>query len=136
MAYKGGYPRAADIKSIRGRWDFAVDGGAIGAIVTTAEKIPAGAYILGGFVEVDTAVTSGGAGTLAVQVEAANDIVNAAAVSGAPWSTTGRKSVIPVFTGATTVLTTVARDISVVIAAAALTAGVVDVVLFYVVLGD
>jgi hypothetical protein len=73
---------------------------------------------------------------VAVQVEAANDIVNAAAVSGAPWSTTGRKSVIPVFTGATTVLTTAARDISIVIAAAALTAGQFDVVLFYVVLGD
>lgn len=136
MPYKGGFPRAADIKSVRGRWDFAVDGGAVGTIAITAEKIPAGAYILAGFVEVDTAVTSGGAGTLAVQAEAANDIVNAAAVSGAPWSTTGRKSVIPVFTGATTVLTTVARDLSVVIAAAALTAGVVDVVVFYVVLGD
>lgn len=135
MPYKGGFPRL-DIKAARGRWDFSQDGGAVGTIVTTAEKIPTGAYILGGFVEVDTAVTSGGAGTLAIQVEAANDIVNAAAVSGAPWSTTGRKSVIPVFTGATTVLTTAARDISAVIATAALTAGVVDIVLFYAVMGD
>lgn len=135
MAYKGGFPRGT-IKMARGRWDFSQDGGGVGTIVTTAEKIPAGAYVLGGFIEVDTAVTSGGAGTLAIQVEAANDIVNAAAVSGAPWSTTGRKSVIPVFTGATTVLTTAARDISAVIATAALTAGVVDIVLFYIEMGD
>jgi hypothetical protein len=138
MPYRGSYPRATDIKVLRGRYDFAVDGGGTGTIVVSdgQDKIPAGAYILGGFIEVDQAVTSGGAGTVAVQAEAANDIVNAAAVSGAPWSTTGRKSVIPVFTGATTVLTTAARDISIVIGAAALTAGQFDVVLFYVVLGD
>lgn len=136
MPYTGGFPRATTIKSVRGRWDFSVDGGAVSTIAITSEKIPANMYILGGFVEVDTAVTSGGAGTLAVQVESAGDIVAAAAVSGAPWSTTGRKSVIPVFTGATTVKTTAARDISVVIAAAALTAGQVDVVLFFVELGD
>jgi hypothetical protein len=101
-------------------------------ITISAEKIPANAIILGGLVEVDTAVTSGGAATVAVQVEAANDIVNAAAVSGAPWSTTGRKSVIPAFTGATSVKTTQARPIAVVIAAATLTAGVVDVLLAYI----
>lgn len=134
MPYRGGFPRL-DIKSARGRYDFAVDGGAISTIAITAEKIPAGAYILGGFVEVDTAVLGTGA-SVAVQVEGANDIISAAAISGAPWSTTGRKSVIPVFTGATTVLTTAARDISAVISAAVLTAGVFDVVLFYAVMGD
>lgn len=139
MPYKGGFPRGAgDVHQFRARYDFAVDGGAIGTIPISdgQDKIPANAVILGGFVEVDTAVTSGGAGTLAIQVESAGDIIAAAAVSGAPWSTTGRKSVIPVFTGATTVKTTAARDISAVIAAAALTAGVVDVTLFWVDMGD
>lgn len=135
MAYKGGYPRP-EIKSVRGRYSFADDGGAVSTIVITAEKIPADATILGGLVEVDTVLTSGGAATVAVQVEAANDIVTAAAISGAPWSTTGRKSVIPVFTGATTVKTTAKRDISIVIGTAALTAGIFDVVLFYAVMGD
>jgi hypothetical protein len=136
MPYTGGWPEGTGTKWMRGRYDFAVDGGAIGMITISAENIPANAIILGGVVEVDTAVTSGGAGTLAIQVEAAGDIVAAAAVSGAPWSTTGRKSVIPAFTGATTVKTTVARPIVVVIAAATLTAGVVDVLLAYTQMGD
>lgn len=135
MPYKGGFPSVSNLKAARGRYDFAVDGGAVSTIAITAEKIPANAYILGGFVEVDTAVLGAGA-SVAVQVEGANDIVAAAAISGAPWSTTGRKSVVPVFTGATSVLTTAARDISAVISAAVLTAGAFDVVLFYVILGD
>lgn len=136
MPYTGGFPEGTGTKWMRGRWDFAVDGGAISTITISSENIPANAIILGGLVEVDTIVTSGGAGTLAVQVEAANDIVLAAAVSGAPWSTTGRKSVIPVFTGASSVKTTVARPIQVVIAAVALTAGAIDVLLAYTLMGD
>lgn len=136
MPYTGGFPNPA-LKCARARYDFSIDGGAVGAIsIGATGQIPAGAYITHGFVEVDTAATSGGSGTLAIHVEAANDIVNAAAVSGAPWSTTGLKSIIPVATGATAVKTTAARTITATIATAALTAGVVDVVLFYVVLGD
>lgn len=137
MPYSGGYPQASPMQVARGRYDFAVDGGATGTTdMTSTAQIPANAVILGGFVEVDTAATSGGAGTLAINVESASDIVAAAAVSGAPWSTTGRKSVVPAFTGATAVKTTQARKIQATIATAALTAGAVDVVLFYVVLPD
>lgn len=135
MPYTGGFPRASNVKAIRGRYDFAVDGGAVGAI-TISDSIPVGSYITHGYVEVDTAVTSGGSGALAISIEAANDIVSSAAVSGAPWSTTGFKSIVPVATGATAVKTTAARAIVATIATAALTAGVVDVVLFYVVYGD
>lgn len=137
MPYTGGYPRATEIKVARGRYDFAVDGGAVGDIdLTSTAQIPAKAVILGGFVEVDTALTSGGSGTMAVKVEGAADIVAAAAVSGAPWSTTGRKSVVPVFTGATTVKTTAARKIQATVGTADLTAGAFDVVLFYTELPD
>ena len=134
MGYQGGFPQAP-VKSIRGRYDFVNDGGAVGTIDISGE-IPAGAYILGGFVEVDTAVTSGGAGAVAIKVEGAGDIVASAVVSGAPWSTTGLKTVIPVFTGATVVKTSAKRHIQAVIAAAALTAGVFDVVLFYFAIPD
>jgi len=121
------------LKEWKGEYSFATDGGAVGTLTLRSNdgSIPVGSYIMGGFVEVDTAVTSGGAATLAIQVEAANDTVNAAVVSGAPWSTTGRKSVIPVFTGATTVKTSAARNPAAVVATAALTAGVFRVVLFY-----
>ena len=121
------------VSAVRARYDFAVDGGAVGTIALVgATVIPSGAVVLGGFVDVITPPTSGGAGTAAIQVEAANDVVAAAAVSGAPWSTTGRKSVIPAFTGASSLKTTAARDVSLVVATAALTAGVFDVYLFYV----
>jgi hypothetical protein len=135
MPYSGGFPHE-DLKVVRGRWDFAVDGGAVSTIAITQEKLPDTAVILGGFVEVDTAVTGAANAEAAVKVEGAGDIVASAVVTGAPWSTTGRKSVIPAFTGATTVKTTVRRDISIVIAVAALTAGAFDVVLFYVQMGD
>lgn len=136
MPYTGGYPQATDLKIARGRYDFAVDGGAIGDIDLTRDaQIPVNSIILGGFVEVDTAIVGSGA-SVAIKVEGAADTVAVAAVSGAPWSTTGRKSVIPVFTGATTIKTTAARKIQATVSAAVLTAGAMDVVLFYVQLPD
>lgn len=132
MPYKGGFAQGSGLKVVRGRYDFTVDGGAIGTIdLMVRADIPSGAIVLGGYVEVTVAPTSGGSATVAVQVEGAGDTVGAAVVSGAPWSTTGRKSVIPVFTGASTLKTTAARKIQAVVAVAALTAGAFDVVLFY-----
>lgn len=135
MPYTGGYPQAP-VRVVRARYDFTVDGGAVGDItISAANALPAGAYILSGFVEVDTAVTGSGA-SVAVNVESAGDIVAAAAISGAPWSTTGRKSIIPAGTGATSVKTTAARSIVATVSAAVLTAGAFDVVLLYVVIPD
>lgn len=123
----------AAVVAIKATYDFAVDGGAVSTIALTGNiPIPSGAIIIGGYVDVETQLTSGGAATIAVQVEAANDILTAVAV--ASW-TTGRKNVLPAptsgaLTASTAVKTTAARDISVVIAAAALTAGKFDVVLY------
>lgn len=136
MSYTGGYPTGS-VQAVRGRYNFATDGGATGDIdLTGPAALPANAVVLTGFVEVDTVPTSGGAATVAVKVEGAGDIVAAAAISGAPWSSTGRKSVVPVATGATTVKTTAARKIQATVATAALTAGAFDVVLLYVTLND
>lgn len=124
------------LKEASGEYSFAVDGGAVSTITlrssnSAGNSIPGGSVILGGYIEVDTAVTSGGAATISVGSEAAADLLAAAAIGGAPWSTTGRKSVIPVFTGVTTVKTTVARSLTVTVATAALTAGIFRVVVFY-----
>jgi hypothetical protein len=126
------------LKEAKGEYDFAVDGGAVGTIVLRASAddalgndIPAGSVITGGYIEVDTAVTSGGAATLGANSEAAGDIFGAIVVSGAPWSTTGRKSIIPAATGVTSVKTTVRRSLAVTVAVAALTAGKLRVVVFY-----
>lgn len=121
------------LRWVRADYSFAADGGAVGTLALVGTTvIPSGAIVLGGLLEVTTPPTSGGAATIAVQVEAANDTVNAAAISGAPWSTAGRKSVIPVFTGATSLKTTTARDVSIVIGTAALTAGVFTIYLAYI----
>lgn len=124
-------PGLPGLKEAVGEYDFAVDGGAVSTITLRAgvldNNLPPGAVILGGYLEVDTAVLSG-TGTVAVQAEAAADLMIATAQAGL---TVGRKSLIPVFTGATTVKTTVARNLKIVIATAALTAGKFRVVVFY-----
>lgn len=137
MPYTGGYPQATAVQVARGRYDFAVDGGAVGDIdLTSSTQIPANAVVLGGFIEVDTILASGGSATVALKTEGAADLLAATAFGSSPWSTTGRKSIIPVFTGATTVKTTAARKLQATIATAALTGGACDVVVFYVVLPD
>lgn len=119
---------------IRGRYDFAVDGGAQGTIaITSGTPIPSGATVIGGYVDIITQCT-GATATIACQVEGANDILTAVGI--ASW-TTGRKNILPaVTTGAltasTAVRTTAARDISIVVATANLTAGKFDVVLYIV----
>lgn len=122
------------LKTAQAEYDFAVDGGATGTIVLRSPTgdshgnlIPAGAIVEGGVVDVETACLSG-TGTIALQLEAAGDLV--AAAGQASW-TLGRKSLIPAFTGATTVKTTVARSLTIVIATAAYTAGKFRVTVFY-----
>jgi hypothetical protein len=125
------------VKSAQGEYDFAVDGGAVSTITlrglntqSIGNNIPAGSVITGGYIEVDTPLTSGGAATVAVSAESAGDLTAAAVLGGAPWSTTGRKSLI-VVSGATSIKTTVLRNLSIAIATAALTAGKFRVVVFY-----
>lgn len=111
----------------RGDYSFAVDGGAVGVIALSgATGIPSGAIVTRSWIEVTTAPTSAGAATISVGVEGAADIQAAAAISGAPWSTTGVK------TGSATFKTTAARDVSITIGIAALTAGVFRVYVEYI----
>jgi hypothetical protein len=121
------------LKTYRGDYSFAVDGGAISTILlrSPAGAIPIGSIIIGGYLDVTTGFTTGSAATAAITVEAANDIVSATVVSGAPYSTTGIKAVIPIFTAATMIKTTADRNPSIVIATGTITAGIMGVVLFY-----
>lgn len=115
----------------KGTYEFATHGGAISTITLSSDGVQAGAVVLGGYLSVRTPPTSGGAATIALGLESTNDLLAAAAIGGAPWSTTGRKSLIPVFTGATTVSTTADRRITATVAAFALTAGAFDVYVIY-----
>lgn len=121
-------------KTWKGTYSFAKDGGAISTITLRSDDgpIPNGSVVIGGYLDVTTIVTSGGAATVAVQVQSAGDVQAAAAVSGAPWSATGVKDIVQDGTGSTAVKLTAARSPAIVIAAATVTAGVFNVVLFYV----
>lgn len=131
---------ATNMKSVQAEYDFAVDGGAVSTITlrqgggnTLPNLIPSGSIILEGWIEVDTIVTSasGNTGTIAVNSEGAGDLLAAAVTSGTPWSTTGRKSILPASTGATSVKTTTSRSLAITVAVAALTAGKFRVVVYY-----
>lgn len=91
----------------------------------TGVKIPANAIIMGGTLEVITAVTGETNATLAVHTQAANDIQAAAAVSGAPWSTQGRKAITPKINTpeSTGIKTTAEREITFTVGTAALLTG-------------
>jgi hypothetical protein len=122
------------IKTWRGSYDFATDGGAQSTITLRSNDgaIPSGAIVKGGVLSVSTALDSGGSATAALQVNAANDIVNAAAFDGAPWSTTGNKDIIPDNTGSTAITLTADRSPAIVIGAAALTDGAFTLTLEYI----
>jgi hypothetical protein len=101
----------------------------------TGVTIPANAIVVGGFVNVNTAFTSaGGTATIAISVEAANDIISAAAVSGAPYSSIGRKAIVPKANTpeSTSVLASTAKEITCTVAVQALTAGKLTGYLYYV----
>ena len=89
-------------------------------------SIPDNAIILGAYMEVLTAVVGAGA-SISLGIEAAADLQAAAAVAGAPWSTTGFKALSALAAqppAATSFIKlTAARQLIVVTSAAVLTAG-------------
>lgn len=124
------------LRVAQAEYDFAVDGGAISAISLGA-TIPDNGVIVGGSVDVITTCTSAGAdaGTGAISVEGANDIVSAIAISDGsnPWDAPGRKAIIPKANTpeTTSVKTTAARIVTFTIAGQAFTAGRFFVYLYY-----
>jgi hypothetical protein len=121
----------------KGNYTFSRDAGAVGDInlkdqdgVSTV-VIPSGAIILSAFVYVKTALTSGGSATVDLNSQAANDLLAAEAV--ASFSLGAKIQGIPDFgTLADSVVTTADKTLSMSINTAALTAGELDVYVFYV----
>lgn len=126
------------LKTWTGTYSFARDGGAVGTLTLPSDDgpIPIGSIVTGGYLDVTTPLSTldasaAGPSTAAIQVEGANDTINAASVAGAPWSSTGRKDIIPDATGSTALKLTAARNPALVIAVEDLDAGVFTLVLFY-----
>ncbi len=114
----------------RFQYDYTVHGGAVSAINISGDPLPDGAIIYGGVLDVISALTGAGA-TVALSMNSANDIISAAAISGAPWSTTGIKAIVPVATAATSKKLTAERYMVATITGAVLTAGKFNVAVFY-----
>jgi len=102
----------------------------------TGVILPVHAIVVGGFVDVNTKFDSDAtdAGTIAISVEAANDIISAAAVSGSPYSTIGRKAIVPKANTpeSTSVKTSAAKEITCTVAVEALLSGKLTGYLYYV----
>jgi hypothetical protein len=122
-----------DIRIARAKYDFAVDGGAISTITpANSETLPANAIIVGGTVNVTTAVLSAGSATVAVGTSAGSSTTSLlAATAKATLSINAILNAVPVF--ATPVKMSAAGTITFTIGTATLTAGVIEVFVFYVV---
>lgn len=119
---------------LRARYDFSIQGGAIGAINLLddngkAAVIPDNAIITKVLVDVITAPTSGGAATIALGANTTTDIKAATAIA----SYTGIVACVPVETAASCVKTTADRNVVATVATAALTAGRFYVLVEYIV---
>lgn len=105
-------------------YDFAVQGGVVGDIVLAGTPLPKNAIVWDGVVDVITALTGGAGATAAVSTaQAANDLITAADITGAPWSTTGSKALVPVGVAANSIKMTADRAPKLVVGTDALTAG-------------
>lgn len=98
--------------------------------------LPISAIICGGFLVVHTAFTSGGStAQIAFHAQSANDLISAAAVSGSPYSTIGRKAIVPKANTpeSTSIELTAARELTATVSVEALTAGKATLFVYYVV---
>ena len=109
-------------------YDFAKDGGAVGDITLRGGGLPAGAVITSGVIDIQTALTSGGAGQVALMVESAEDIAADAVLTS--WAA-GLKDTVPDGAAANMVKTTAAANVVMSVTVAALTAGKMVVCLEY-----
>lgn len=131
----GGNAGLGEINCIKFTYDFAVDGGVVGVIVpSNAPILAAKAIILGGAIDITTALTSGGSATIALGFGAGATAASLkAATAVASWTLGFAFDLIPVWTAATYIKMTALGVPQLTVAAAALTAGKFDVNLAYVI---
>jgi hypothetical protein len=101
----------------------------------TGVTLPIHAIVVGGFFDVNTAFDSAAStAEIAIHVVGANDVQTAAAVSGAPYSTVGRKAIVPKANTpeSTSLKCTAASEITCTVTVQALTVGKLTGYLYYV----
>jgi hypothetical protein len=119
-------------KWARAYYDFATDGGAVGAINLRGDKLPSGARVIGTYIDVTTIVTSGGAATVSLGTEAATDVRAAATLSTAPALDAVATPLGAITRATAAKKLTADRHVVATIATAALTAGAFSVLVEYI----
>lgn len=121
-------------KWARAYYDFATDGGAVGAINLRGDKIPSGAHVLGTYVNVATLCASATtAATVSLGIETATDLRAANAINNATATLTSTGNKLLLVTRASVPLAATAeRHIVATIAVEALTAGRFSVFVEYI----
>ena len=119
------------LRAAKAIYSFATDGGAISTITPNGTvALPANAVIVGATVNSTTAVLSAGAATVSIGTSAGSSATSIlAATAKATLAANALVNGVPVF--ATPVKLTAAGNITFTIATAALTAGVIEVVVYY-----
>lgn len=112
-------------------YDFSKEGGAVGDITLRGGYLPAGAIVTSGVVHVQTAVTSGGAATVALKLASAGDVL--AATAKGSLTANALIDTVPDGTAANMIRLTANAQLTATVAVAALTAGKIVVALEYVV---
>lgn len=110
-----------NVKTGYHEYSFVKDGGAVGDITLRGNDIPKDAIILDGMIDVETAMTSGGAATAALKAVSAADIL--AAAGKASFAANAKLDIVPVGTAATCIRMTANGKLTMTVAVAALTAG-------------
>lgn len=134
----GAQKGAGALQEVKVTYDFSVDGGAVGTITPKSSiLIPAGAVIFGGFIQGITLPTSGGAATIAIGLGSGAQVAALkAATAIATYAAGATVAIIPVFAAANVVKAAAETFVTFTIATAALTAGKVQVTLFYYMQGE
>lgn len=123
------------VRVAKAKYSFAVDGGAIATITpATNATIPDNAIVFGGLLNPTTALTSGGSATIAVGTSAGSSTTSLkTATAVATYSADAVLATVPVFTAGSAFKMTAAGSITITVATAALTAGILEIIVFYVV---
>lgn len=125
----GAAPNAAR-RVVQATYDVSKMGG--GTATYNLIKLNQGCRVIGGYVDISgTPTAASGTPTLAIQVQSANDLITAASVLGAPWSTVQKTGITPKANTpeSTSITLTADRNVAAVVAAAPLSAGIVSIFL-------
>lgn len=129
------FPSVTTIKTAHALYSFAVDGGVQSTITpATSDIIPNNAILVGGTINSTTAVTSLGSATVGIGTSAGSSTTSIlAATAKASLSVNALITGVPKFTAPAKM--TAAGAITFTIATADLTAGVIEVWVYYVIAG-